>query len=46
MNTGKGLGAGTYSLNDLLNKLVKISHNHSFSSRQLNCNCNCNTHSH
>lgn len=46
MNTGKGLGAGTYSLNDLLNKLVNISHNHSFSSRQLNCNCNCNTHSH
>lgn len=47
-----GIGAGTYGLNDLLNKLVQMSHTHNTGSMaqnvvcNCNCNCRCNTHSH
>lgn len=48
LNTSTGIGSGTYSLNDLLNKLVAMSHTHSSKVDNINCNCNCNcnTHSH
>lgn len=39
----KGISAGTYSLNDLLNKLVKISHSHTAKNCNCNCNCVCNS---
>lgn len=44
--TNTGIGSGTYSLNDLLIKLVQMSHTHSGSSAKINCNCNCNCNSH
>ena len=36
-----GIGAGTYGLKDLLQRLVNLSHNHSSSPHNCNCNCNC-----
>lgn len=42
MSTNKGIAAGTYSLSDLLNKLVNISHSHGISNQAINCACNCN----
>lgn len=41
MSTNKGVPAGTYSLSDLFNRLVQISHSHGISGQAINCACNC-----
>ena len=41
MSTSKGIASGTYSLSDLLNRLVQISHSHGISTQTINCACNC-----
>ena len=50
ISTNTGIPAGTYSLQDLLNKLVAMSHTESKTTSVINCNCDCNckcnTHSH
>ena len=39
LNAGSGIAAGTYSLNSLLNELVKRSHYHGKWDATKNCNC-------
>lgn len=41
LNVTTGLGAGTYTLQNLLQQLVNRSHQHGSSTQSYNCNCNC-----
>ena len=43
LKTNAGVAAGTYTLKDILQKLINLSHNHSYiyETYKYNCNCNC-----
>lgn len=43
LKTNAGIAAGTYTLKDILQKLINLSHNHSYISEtyKYNCNCDC-----
>ena len=43
LKTNAGVAAGTYTLKDILQKLINLSHNHSYiyETYKYNCNCRC-----
>lgn len=43
LKTNAGVAAGTYTLKDILQKLINLSHNHSYiyETYKYNCNCDC-----
>lgn len=40
-NTNSGVGSGTYTLRDLINALVNVSHTHHTTTSSVQCNCDC-----
>lgn len=41
VETNSGLGAGNYTLQNILQHLVNCSHSHYMTTVSMNCNCNC-----